>query len=220
MIKLAAAILVLGLNAYVYHALATSRVIPPRTPLSEFPLELGAWSCPGAEVMEEAVITNLGVTDYLICQFRRLDSPELVSLYVGYHETQVRQEGGGAGENSIHPPKHCLPGSGWNVMQTQTARVELPGFPPGGAEVNRFVIAKGNERQLVYYWYHSRGRVIADDWQKIVYLFWDRARSGRTDGSLVRFTVPVERGDEAKADELFRDLAGHILPKLGDFVPS
>ncbi len=59
--------------------------------------------------------------------------------------------------------------------------------------MNRLVIAKGNQRQLTYYWYQSRGRVIAEDYMKMVHLFWDRATKSRTDGSLVRLTVEMYR---------------------------
>jgi EpsI family protein len=108
-------------------------------------------------------------------------------------------------------------------MENRRAHLELPGFPEGGAEVNRFIIAHGNRRQVVYYWYHSRGRIIAEDWQKIVALFWDRARIQRTDGSLVRFTIPLKRANEediARADEAFRDLASQIVPLLPAFIPE
>ena len=66
-------------------------------------------------------------------------------------------------------------------------------------------------------------RVIAEDWRKIVMLFWDRARSQRTDGSLVRFTVPLARDDQRdvdQAEEAFSDLASQILPRLAAYVPE
>ena len=83
-----------------------------------------------------------------------------------------------------------------------------------------FVIAKGDARQLVYYWYQERGRVIADDSMKLASLFWDRATRSRTDGALVRFTLPVVRGDEAKAEASFHDLAMRLVPLLPSYVPN
>jgi EpsI family protein len=86
--------------------------------------------------------------------------------------------------------------------------------------VKRLLIAKGQQRQLVYYWYQSRGRVIAEDWQKIIYVGYDRATRGRTDGALVRFTLPVYRENEAAAEEAFLDLAPEVLGRLPEFVPN
>ena len=196
----------LGLNFYTYHYLASTEVRPPRESFESFPEQLGSWQCPGFESMAPGVEKNLGVTDYLICNFRGGEVPTLVGVYVGYHESQVRKEGGGSRENAIHPPKHCLPGSGWDIIASELVDLDVAGLPERPALVNRLIIAKGQDRQLVYYWYQSRGRVIARDWQKIVELFWDRALRSRTDGSLVRFTIPIDRRG--------------LLPHLARYVPE
>jgi EpsI family protein len=220
MTKLLVAALFLAANFYAYYYLATDPVIPPRDEFQSFPLELGEWACHEPEEMTAKVLRNLGVTDYLICAFERPRPHQRVGVYVGYHATQVREEGGGAGENSIHPPKHCLPGSGWDIIDQSVVDLEMPGLPGGGGQANRMVIARGEARQLVYYWYQSRGRVIAEDWKKVLYVGVDRATQGRTDGSLVRFTIPILRGDEEPAEAAFRDLAPRIIGRLPEYVPS
>lgn len=218
--RLAVVLGFIGLNFYIYHFLASEAVLPERRSFAEFPMEFGAWACPEREHMDPATERNLGVTDYLLCDFRRSQPPGYINVYVGYHATQVREQGGGAGENSIHPPAHCLPGSGWDVIQSTSAALEAQGLPRGRGTVKRMLIAKGEQRRLVYYWYQSRGRVISEDWKKVVYMGWDRATRGRTDGSLVRFTIPVERGDEASADAEFLELAPRILELLPEYVPG
>src|SRR5690606_36587773 len=124
------------------------------------------------------------------------------------------------GENSIHPPKHCLPGSGWDIIAQQVVELDLPGLPQTPAPVNRLVIAKGEARQLVYYWYQTQGRVIASDWRTIAYLTWDRARQQRTDGALVRFTTPIFKMNEAAADETIFAVAAEMIPLLSTYVPE
>jgi EpsI family protein len=143
-----------------------------------------------------------------------------VELYIGYHETQIRHEGGGAYENSIHPPKHCLPGSGWEIIGEEKVLLDVAGLPQRPALVNRLVIAKGEARQLVYYWYQTQGRVIAEDWAKIAYLSWDRARRHRTDGSLIRFTAEIQHKDEQRAESEILQLASLVVPRLGPYVPN
>jgi EpsI family protein len=220
MIKLVAGLAFLGLNFYTYYFLATAEIHPNRTTLAAFPLHLGEWVCPAREHMTEDVERNLGVTDYLICAFVRPGSPDVVSVYVGYHASQVRKEGGGSGENMIHPPAHCLPGSGWDIIASRLVTLDLPGLPGAPAEVNRLVIAKGDQRQLAYYWYQERGRVIARDWQKIVSLFTDRATRQRTDGALVRLTAPVIRGDEERTEAAVLAVAAELVPRLTAYVPN
>lgn len=220
MTKLVVAALFLALNFYTYHFLATQEVIPPRRSFDAFPLEFGDWSCAEREQMDPAVQRNLGATDYLICRYVRKKPREMVGVYVGYHATQVRRGGGGSGGNPIHPPAHCLPGSGWDIIDSRAVPLDMEGLPGRPQNVNRLIIAKGEARQLVYYWYQSRGRVIAQDPMKIFYMFWDRATSGRTDGSLVRFTIPIRRDNEEQSDAAFRDLASELLPRLLAYVPN
>jgi EpsI family protein len=217
--KLAAALLFLALNYYIYNHLARDHVIPARTGFAEFPLELADWTCPARGEIAPDVWRNLGATDILLCDYYRNEPPAIVSVYVGYHETQVREEGGGSRENSIHPPAHCLPGSGWDIIDNRTVELDISELPGASRRVKRMVIAKGDQRQLVYYWYQSQGRVIAEDWQKILYVGLDRARRGRTDGSLVRFTIPIVRGDEERAEQAFRDFAPHVISRLAPHVP-
>jgi len=218
--KLAVAIAFLALNFYTYHYLATKAVIPQHRSFAAFPLTLGDWSCPGLTQMDKLIVSNLGVTDYLLCDFVRKDPPAIANVYLGFHERQVREEGGGSAENSIHPPAHCLPGSGWDLIQVQTVSLDLPGLPQRPAPVKRLVIAKGEARQLVYYWYQQQGRVIAEDWQKIIWVGLDRALHGRTDGSLVRFTVPIQHDDEEAAEAAFRDLAPQLVAQFPGFLPD
>jgi EpsI family protein len=210
----------LALDFYVYHFFASAELLPARESFESFSLQRGDWVCDGLERMAPATERILGVTDYLICEFRRGDGGAPVQVYVGYHESQVRRQGGGGRETVIHPPRHCLPGSGWDIVEHELVAIDFPGLPQRPAEVNRLVIAKGEERRLVYYWYQSRGRVIADDWKKIVLMSWDRARMQRTDGALVRFTLPMLRGREEQAEARFRDLAPQLLAGLPAYVPD
>ena len=220
MIKTLVAIGFIAADLYAYHWMARDAVYPERTRFESFPMALDEWRCRESVEMGEDVEKNLGVTDYLLCNYLNAETRERVEIYVGYHASQVREEGGGSGENSIHPPAHCLPGSGWDIILNETVEIQIEGMPEGRATVKRLVIAKGEFRQLVYYWYQSRGRVISEDWQKILYVGWDRATRKRTDGALVRFTIQILRGDEESAERSFRSLAPRLIANLPPYVPT
>ena len=215
MIKFLAAFIVLGLNAYVYWQMGSEEVIPPRITFSEFPDQLGDWRCNQRETMDDAVIGALVVTDYISCAYINPAKDNYTHLYIGYHERQTRDRESGRA-TAIHPPEHCLPGSGWDVIDSRIVPIDVG---PAG-EAKRFVIAKGNERALVYFWYHSRGRVLARNYQKIMWMFLDRALHGRTDGSLVRFTIPIRNGDIDAAETSFQELASAVTPLLQEYVPN
>ena len=221
MTKIAAAVLFLFLNGYVYWYLGSEEVIPERESFAAFPDRVDDWRCTRRETIDEKTLDNLQVTDYLACNFVRSDPGASTHLYVGYHERQTRDRESGRA-TAIHPPEHCLPGSGWDVIDSQVVPIDFlaeAGVGPVG-EAKRFIIAKGNQRALVYFWYHSRGRVIAQSHHKILYMFLDRARYGRTDGSLVRFTTPIVFGDEEAAEATFQEFARTVTPLLPDFVPN
>jgi EpsI family protein len=215
MSKFLVAFVILGLNAYVYWYMGSDEVIPPREHFSEFPNEFGNWRCYEREVLDEKIVSNLMVTDYISCGFFDIPDDEYVHLYIGYHERQTRDRNTGKAA-AIHPPEHCLPGSGWDVIDSRIVPIDVG----TGGEAKRFLIAKGNERALVYFWYNSRGHVIARNHEKILWMFLDRARLGRTDGSLVRFTVPVRFGDIEAAEETFQKFAKTVTPLLPRFVPN
>src|SRR6185436_10150691 len=101
MIKLFVAIAFLALNVYTYHFMARKSVIPPRDTFASFPLQIEGWRCARNEPLDPGVKENLGATDTLICDYVEDAVPRSVGVYVGYHATQVREEGGGSGENSI-----------------------------------------------------------------------------------------------------------------------
>ncbi len=106
-----------------------------------------------------------------------------------------------------------------DIIDNQTVNLEVPGLPTSSGQAKRLIVAKGEARQLVYYWYQSRGRVISEDWQKILYVGWDRATRGRTDGSLVRFMVPIVRGDVDRAEREFASIAKLVVQELPAYVP-
>lgn len=220
MSKLAVALLFVGLNFYIYRYFASEDYIPSRESFSGFPLSVDRWQCEGSEEMGDDILERLGVTDYMLCNFVKSEVGEegedlaVVNFYSGYHETQTRSTSGT--ETIIHPPEHCLPGAGWDIIDSRIVPIDF-GIP---GEAKRVVIAKGNQRNLVYFWYQSRGRVIARNHEKVLYMFLDRAVERRSDGSLIRLTVPIHHGNEAAAEESLRSLAKALTPVLPAYVPN
>lgn len=216
MLKLVVALFFLGLNGYVYWYMGNDEVIPARTSFAAFPNVLGDWKCDQRDVLEPEILSNLKLTDYLSCNYVNAKEHAGVHVYISYHERQTRDRNTGE-VAAIHPPEHCLPGSGWDVIDSKVVPIDL-GIP---GEAKRFVIAKGTQRALVYFWYQSNGRVVARNHHKIFWMFLDRTLRSRTDGSLVRFTVPVQFDQtEEAAEASFKELAARVSPLLPPFIPN
>jgi len=153
-----------------------------------------------------------GVTDYLMRVYEDPDPADSswFSVYVGYYDRQLRGK-------TIHSPKNCLPGSGWEALQSQVARIETAAGPVG---VNRYLLRNDRQMVLVLYWYQGRGRVQANEYVVKWDLLRDAALKQRSDEALVRIVVPIAGGDEAAALEKARYAAGQIIPRLFDALPS
>jgi EpsI family protein len=182
---------------------------PAREPLSAFPFELDGWHGSAGAPLDRRSLEILGADDY-VTRIYRDNVGGTLSLYVGYHATQKHGD-------SIHSPMSCLPGAGWIPIRADRVQLGEAQSPT----VNRVVIQKADERQLVLYWYQGRGRIIADEYVSKGYLFLDALRSGRTDAALVRVITPMDpvRG-EADAERRAASFAVKILPLLPRHLPN
>jgi EpsI family protein len=217
MSKLLIAVGFVFLNFYIYALLASAEHIPEREDFDHFPKRVGTWECGEFGDIEADVLDRLGATDWLICLYDDRERQSPVSVYIGYHESQARTYDDGERATAIHPPEHCLPGAGWDVIDSKVIPMRSGGTL---GEAKRFVIARGDARQLVYFWYQSRGRIIARNHEVILYKFLDRALRSRSDGALVRLTVPIRRGDEARAEAEVLEFASALAPLLPPYLPN
>jgi len=188
--------------------------IPARQRFSTFPLKMQQWK--GVNVaMEQKFIDRLKFDDYIIGNYFKKGDNLPVNLYVAYYTSQRK----GA---SAHSPKSCMPGDGWRIGDfTQKKIGSLATSRGEPLVVNRTVITKGNNRQLVYYWFQQRGRIITNEYLVKFYLFWDALTQQRTDGALVRLVLSLPEGsDESAADKKMADFLSVMFPELEKYVPS
>lgn len=182
--------------------------VSPHHPLRELPLLLGHWH--GDELpLEQRVVAAAGVDDHLNRVYDDGTAGPII-LYVGYYKSQRTGD-------TIHSPKNCLPGSGWEPAKS--GRISVP-MPDGSRIlVNEYLVEKGLDRQLVLYWYQARGRVIASEYWGKVWMVVDALRRNRTDGALVRISTPVRDGNE-KAQARATEFVQLLYPRLSEFIPN
>ena len=181
-----------------------------RDVLAHFPLELGDWRGK-RQLLDPEMEKALSADDYLVASYAGQETA--VNLLVVYFASQ--QQG-----NSIHSPAVCLPAGGWEVSTWKPVDTGLRTDGGQSLQVNRAVIQKGTERQLVYYWFEQRGRSVTNDYAAKVLTAWDLIRRGRTDGALIRVITPIANGGDAAADRRLRAFLGDMLPVLPKYVPS
>jgi EpsI family protein len=185
-----------------------------RRPLADaVPAEMVRFVGEDTPISEEELAV-VGVTDYLM---RVYEAPEpqaaaapWMSVYVGFYESQTRGK-------TIHSPKNCMPGSGWEALAART--VDVP-VGSGSVQVNRYLLVNGTQQVLVLYWYQGRGRVVASEYQAKWELLRDAALKRRSDEALVRVVVPIVNGEEERAFGLALSAAQSLVPAIGEALPA
>ena len=178
-------------------------------PLSTLPIEVAGYR--GIDLpISEAEQRVAGMTNYSFRAFVR-DSLEAFSIYVGYYDHQTQGK-------TIHSPKNCLPGSGWEAL-AQTER-QVP-TATSTETVNRYLLQNGGERALVFYWYQGRGRVAANEYRVKWELLRDAAISGRSEEALVRIVIRLRPTmNEQQAEQLATRIAGELIPSVFQVLPT
>lgn len=184
-----------------------------------------AGSTPLAAPIESVAVTSLGVTGtditisddekrvagmtaFILRGYQPADRP-YYSIFVSYYDEQRQGK-------SIHSPKNCLPGGGWEPVES--APITIPSSS-GPVTVNRYRLVKDGQSAVVYYWYQGRGRVAHNEFRVKYELLRDAALYGRTEEALVRIFVQVKGDDVAGADVVAREAAFPLVAEVNRVVP-
>ena len=155
-------VVLLGLTLVLSRGIEFREAIPMARSFNEFPMTVGEWT--GArQVMEDKFIEALDFSDYIIADYVDKSGRSL-NFYVAYYESQRKGE-------SIHSPATCLRGGGWQFKNAGSKKIMLR--DGSSIPVNRAVIEKGSTKQLSYYWFPSRDRILTNAYQMKIYNFWD-----------------------------------------------
>ncbi|HVN32100.1 MAG TPA: EpsI family protein [Thermoanaerobaculaceae bacterium] len=190
------------------HLRSAGEAVPIRKSLDSFPSSIGSWQAREGALLELDTLNVLKATDYVM---RRDQEPsgKSVLLFIAYWNSQRK----GA---QPHSPKNCLPGAGWEPLEASMLTIPLPGGP---ITVNRFLIQKDSDRQVVLYWYQSQGHAIAREMDARLAMMKSSLTRRRTDGALVRVTTPVYGSVAEATDRLVRYVQA-LYPILGDYLPN
>ncbi len=187
-------------------------VIPSRSSFEQFPMQLGTWRG-SRESLDAIFAEQLKMDDYVLANY--IDGAgDTANLYVSWYNSQRKGE-------AVHSPRACLPGGGWQMQDF--AQRTLPGITLNGQalRVNRAIVVLGNQRELIYYWFQQRGRIIDSEFAVKWYLFWDAVTRHRTDGALVRLITPLPiGGSERDGDRRLTDFASHVAYDLPSYTPN
>jgi EpsI family protein len=218
--------IVLLLQAALFYTASHGDSRPLQKPLQDFPEKLPGWQMLTQGVVDKDTMDVLKADDAMSRVYLKVpasDSRVLTreqrdamaasaqDLFIAYFSTQ--QQG-----QSPHSPKNCLPGSGWQPLETGEITVPIPALS-SAITINKYVISKGENQSLVLYWYQSHGRVVANEFAAKFYLVADSLRYHRSDTALVRVIAPVIHDDLAGALDGATSFVQSVFPAVYHYLP-
>lgn len=201
---------VMVLQAMLFYTASHGDAVPLPHPLAQFPSQLGDWHVTKVGVIEKETLDVLKADDTVD---RNYSSPSgTVNLFIAYFQTQRTGQ-------SPHTPKNCLPGSGWSELASGAVEVPIPQRNET-IKINRYTVSKGDEKSLVLYWYQSKRRVIANEFDAKFWLVADSVRLHRSDTSIVKIVVPIFNNQDKAAEAAGVRFVQLVYPELRQFMPS
>lgn len=210
-----AAVLIIG-SAFVWNA-RSQDAVPVAAPLTSILASL-----PGYRIQDQKLSDEerrvAGMTDYVARIYWR-DSVPAFTTFVSYYERQTQGK-------TIHSPRNCLPGAGWEILTAGEQQITVDGVPH---TLNRYVLKKGPATSVAFYWYQGRGRIVANEYTVKLNLLRDAALAGHTEEALVRVVVPIATpaipSDSAQArllaeaTALGADISGRLTREVSRVMP-
>jgi EpsI family protein len=188
------------------------------------PLTTVLASVPGYTVHDQHVTEEerrvAGMTDYVARAYAQ-DTIVAFTTLVSYYDRQSQGK-------TIHSPRNCLPGAGWEVLRSGTRAVEADGV---SHVVNHYTLKNGPATAVVYYWYQGRGRIVASEYRVKWNLLRDAALLGHTEEALVRVVAyvnpPGGSKDSASVERAFAEadargaaIAGKLIGEVTRVLPT
>ncbi|HBY59515.1 MAG TPA: EpsI family protein, partial [Solibacterales bacterium] len=190
---------------------AHREVIPDTPPWSQFPQQVGEWQSVAEIPIDDVVLEQLRPDDFLSRTYALRGAQPSVNVFVGYFNTQRTGR-------APHSPKNCLPGSGWEAVWAETARIPVEGQKD--LEVTKFLVQKNRTKLVVIYWYQSADWAIGNEYVAQLLAVPQLLSHGRTDVALVRIIAPMAESTEAKAFDVAASFAKLLYPMVKGHIPS
>ena len=201
------------LQGIVFYAVALrAENTPIVSPLDGFPTNVAGWQMYKDVKIEQETLDVLKADDTLNRVYVNPARAASTFLFIAFFKTQRYGQ-------SPHSPKNCLPGNGYEPIESGVMTVAIPGRSEP-VQVNRYLTARGDEKSVTLYWYQSHDRIIAGEFAARFWLIADSIRFHRSDTSLVKIVVPVRNGDADAATQTALDFMKAVFSPLVHQLPA
>ena len=174
-------------------AAATAYIPLSRSPrekgvsLSQYLGEVGSWSSfKRVAKMDGNIQGALATDDSLFTTYKRGDRE--LDVYIGYYFTSDKI-------GKPHSPLVCFPGQGWSTSNEKKRTLILGEKDQVLLHVNSIIVQKGENRQLILFWFQAYDRSCANTFSQKIVALWNRIRHGREDNAFIRVSIACDNED-------------------------
>lgn len=203
---------VLLAQASLFYGFSQRENVPTHKALADFTWPNHTWTMVEESKLDDDTLKILNADDILSRIYVDKQTGRAATLFVAYFETQRTGK-------APHSPKNCLPGTGWTPSQSGIAEIPIQGETQP-IRVNQYVVSRGQNQSIVFYWYQSRNRVIASEYSAKIYTVTDAIRYHRSDTALVRVVVSVTDGNVKEATQTGISFVQSFFEPLKSYLPA
>ena len=201
------------LQGIVFYAVALrAENAPPTAPLAGFATDISGWQMYKDVKIEQETLDVLKADDTLNRIYLNPERNANVYFFIAFFKTQRSGQ-------APHSPKNCLPGNGYEPLESGPIAVTVPGRAEP-VRINRYLTARGDEKSVTLYWYQSHDRIIAGEFAAKFWLIADSIRYHRSDTALVKVVVPVRNGDADAATRTAVAFVKAVFSPLARQLPA
>ncbi len=165
------------------------------------------WKNQGTIPLSENIVTALELDDYLNNSF--VNGKENVFLYVGYYLSQKKV-------GAAHSPLVCFTGQGWELSGLNNLSLQIGN---DNIKLASMIIAKGEEKQLVLYWFQAFDKTSSGTLMQKVNLLKSKLLHSREDNAFVRVVIPFgQEKSLQEAKEIGIQFIEYFYPIFKDYI--
>ncbi len=187
------------------------RYRPPRNeevpPLDNIPHSMGGFTGRD-EYQPPRSLKMLGADTTLFRSYRN-GQGNPIWLFIGYFGSQQ--------ENSqIHSPKHCYPGSGWDIIMEGKTHLKTP---ENNLDARYLLISGQHERRLVIYWFHTGDGAVTGEFALKWFQMKRSLMRKPQSAAFIRFSTRIPPGgDKEKTMEQLTSFIQLAIPPFREII--
>jgi len=171
---------------------------------SAIPFAFGDWAGRDAPPLDPDVAQVLAADQY-VHRFYGLRSTKFAQRI----EMDIAYYGRPQAGSAMHSPLNCLPGNGWQVIESRVTPVRAG---QRTWDIRRLLVGRNGYRIAMAYWFQNRGAVIGSEWQQRLRLLANGLQGAPTDAALVR-VMALDTDSGRRALEEFTPV---LIEKVND----